>query len=204
MLKGETVNWIRCKGAGAGIVSVLLTGLPLVSLAAEVGEEHHPGIINLNFTFLLQLINFIILVVVLYKFLFKPLTQFVEKRAEGIRHSLEEAKRARDEVAQARVEYEESLRTARQEAAALRQRMDREVAEERERLIQHSREEAQRFLTQARSEIEQEVRRAKAELRSEAVNVSLTAAERLLQRSLTEEDHRRFAEQYIQEMGGAS
>lgn len=204
MLKGETVNWIRCKKAGAGIVGVLLTGLPLVSLAAEVGEEYHPGIINLDFTFLLQLINFIILVVVLYKFLFKPLTQFVEKRAEGIRHSLEEAKRAREEVAQARAEYEESLRTARQEAAALRQRMDREVAEERERLIQHSREEAQRFLTQARSEIEQEVRRAKAELRSEAVNVSLTAAERLLQRSLTEEDHRRFAEQYIQEMGGAS
>ena len=201
--KGETVNRIRCCGIGALIFSVLLIGLPVVSLAAEA-EEHHPSIVTIDLTFVLQAINFIILAVVLYKFLFKPLTQFMEKRAEGIRHSLEEAKRARDEVVQARAEYEESLRTARQEAGALRQRMEREITEERERLVQQSREEAQRLLCQARSEIEQEVRRAKAELRSEAVNVSLTAAERLVRRSLTDEDHRRLAEQFIEELGSTS
>jgi F-type H+-transporting ATPase subunit b len=199
VLKEETVSWIRsCKGV-AGIFTLLLTGLPLVSLAAEA-KEHHPSIVNIDFTFVLQAINFIILAFVLYRFLFKPLTQFMEKRADGIRHSLEEAKRARDEVVQARAEYEESLRTARQEAAALRQRMEREVADERERAMQHAREESNRMIAQARTEIEQEVRRAKGELRSEAVNLSLTAAERLVQRSLTDEDHRRLAEQYIEEL----
>ncbi|MFQ5960410.1 MAG: F0F1 ATP synthase subunit B [Candidatus Methylomirabilales bacterium] len=193
------MNWIRSYKGMAGIVSFLLMGLPLVSLAAEA-EEHHPSIVNIDLTFVLQAINFIILAFVLYRFLFKPLTQFMEKRAEGIRHSLEEAKRARDEVVEARAEYEESLRTARQEAVALRQRMEREMEQERERLVHASREEAQRMITQARSEIEQEVRRAKAELRSEAVNVSLTAAERLVRRSLTDEDHRRLAEQYIEEL----
>lgn len=198
-VEGETVNGIRSHRSIAGIVSLLLVGLPLVSVAAEA-EEHHPSIVNIDFTFVLQAINFIILAFVLYRFLFKPLTQFMEKRAEGIRHSLEEAKRARDEVVAARAEYEESLRTARQEAAALRQRMEREIEQERERLVHASREESQRMISQARSEIEQEVRRAKAELRSEAVNVSLTAAERLVRRSLTDEDHRRLAEQYIDEL----
>lgn len=198
-VEGETVNGIRSHRGIAGIVSFLLVGLPLVSVAAEA-EEHHPSIVNIDFTFVLQAINFIILAFVLYRFLFKPLTQFMEKRAEGIRHSLEEAKRARDEVVAARAEYEESLRTARQEAAALRQRMEREIEQERERLVHASREESQRMISQARSEIEQEVRRAKAELRSEAVNVSLTAAERLVRRSLTDEDHRRLAEQYIDEL----
>ena len=193
------MNWIRAYKGIAGIVSLLLMGLPLVSVAAEA-EEHHPSIVNIDFTFVLQAINFIILALVLYRFLFKPLTQFMEKRAEGIRHSLEEAKRARDEVVAARAEYEESLRTARQEAAALRQRMEREIEQERERLVHASREESQRMISQARSEIEQEVRRARAELRSEAVNVSLTAAERLVRRSLTDEDHRRLAEQYIEEL----
>ncbi|MFQ5989250.1 MAG: F0F1 ATP synthase subunit B [Candidatus Methylomirabilales bacterium] len=198
------VNRIGSSRIGAGIACLVLSGLPLVSLAAEAEAEHHPGIINLNLTLLLQTINFIILAIVLYKFLFKPLASFMEKRAEGIRHSLEEAKQARDEVAQARAEYEESLRTARQEAAALRQRMDREITEERERLIQQSRDEAHRMITQARTEIEQEVRRAKADLRDETVNLSLTAAEQLLQRSLTDEDHRRLAEQYIEELGSTS
>jgi len=193
------VNWIRSSRIGAGIGGLVLIALPVVSLAAEA--EHAPGIINLNLTLLLQTINFIILAIVLYKFLFKPLGSFMEKRAEGIRHSLEEAKQARDEVVRTRSEYEESLRAARQEAAALRQRMDREITEERERLIQQSREEAHRMISQARAEIQQEVRRAKAELRDETVTLSLTAAERLLQRNLTEEDHRRLAEQYIEELG---
>ena len=57
---------------------------------------------------------------------------------------------------------------------------------------------------QARAEIGQEVRRAKAELRDETVTLSLTTAERLLQRNLTEEDHRRLAEQYIEELGRTS
>ncbi|MFQ5657517.1 MAG: F0F1 ATP synthase subunit B [Candidatus Methylomirabilales bacterium] len=197
------MNWIRSCGIGAAVFSLLLMGIPLVSLAAEA-EEHHPGIVNLDMTFLLQTINFIILVIILYKFLFKPLSSFVEKRAEGIRQSLEEAKRAREDVARARAEYEESLKAARQEAAALRQRMDREMTEERERLIQQSREEANRLITQARSEIEQEVRRAKADLRGEAVNLSISTAERLLERSLTDEDHKRLAEQYIEELGRTS
>lgn len=198
--RGGKVSRTRSYGVRAGIASLVLTSFPLVSLAAEA-EAEHPGIVNINLTLLLQAINFIILAAVLYKFLFKPLTKFMENRAEGIRNSLEEAKRARDEVVRARAEYEESLRTARQEAAALRQRMDREIAEERERLMQHSREEAQRLLSQARSEIEQEVRRAKAELRKEAVHLSVSAAEQLLRRNITEEDHRRFAERYIEELG---
>lgn len=195
------MNWIRSSRIGGGIGGLVLIALPVVSLAAEAEAEHAPGIINLNLTLLLQTINFIILAIVLYKFLFKPLGSFMEKRAEGIRHSLEEAKQARDEVVRARSEYEESLRTARQEAAALRQRMDREITEERERLIQQSREDAHRMISQARAEIQQEVRRAKVELRDETVTLSLTAAERLLRRNLTEEDHRRLAEQYIEELG---
>lgn len=195
------MNWIRSSRIGAGIGGLVLIALPVVSLAAKAEAEHAPGIINLNLTLLLQTINFIILAIVLYKFLFKPLGSFMEKRAEGIRHSLEEAKQARDEVVRARSEYEESLRTARQEAAALRQRMDREITEERERLIQQSREDAHRMISQARAEIQQEVRRAKVELRDETVTLSLTAAERLLRRNLTEEDHRRLAEQYIEELG---
>ena len=197
------MNWIRSCGIRAGILSILVMGFPLVSLAAEA-EEHHPGIISLNMTFFLQAINFIILAFILYRVLFKPLTIFVQKRAEGIQQSLEEAKRAREDVARARAEYEESLKTARQEAAALRQRMDREMTEERERLVQQSREEANRLITQARSEIEQEVRRAKADLRGEAVNLSISTAERLIQRNLADEDQQRLAEQYIEELGRTS
>src|SRR3972149_6739241 len=116
---------VRPSGLGSGIVSLLLGVVPQVSWAAAAEKEHAPGIVNLDITLLLQAINFLILAGILYKFLFKPLSTFREKRAEAIRHSLEEAKRARDELVRARAEYEESLRAARQEAGAPRPQVGR-------------------------------------------------------------------------------
>jgi len=170
-------------------------------LGAEAVEEHKPGIINLDLTLLLQMVNFLILVAILYKFLFKPLTTFLAKRAEGIRQSLEEAKAAREAAAKAREEYEARILAVQREAQERREAALREVEEERQRLMRASKEEADRLVAAAKAEIEQEAKKAKAALREEAVSLSLQVAERIIQRSLTEADHRRFAEQFVEEVG---
>ena len=189
------------------VMAGLLLGLALVwafpSLAAEGAKgEEQPGIINLNMTLLLQVVNFIILIVLLQRFLYKPLTQFLRTRADGIRRSLEEAKAAREAAAKAQQEYEAQIAATRREAAAMREGAVREVEEERQRLLKASRDEATRLLAEAKTQIEQEVKRAKAELREEVVGLSLGVAERLIGRSLTADDHRRLAEQVAQEIGG--
>ncbi len=189
-----------------GAVVVSVTGLAIVILAplaraAEQVAEEHPGIININITFFLQLINFLIFAAILSKFLFKPLTAFLAKRAEGIKQSLEQAQRAREEAAKARAELEAQMVATRREAGALREQVQREVEEERQRLLRASREEAQRLLAEAREQIEGDVRRARASLRAEAVTLSVAVAEKLVGRSLTSDDHRRLAEQYIQDLG---
>ncbi|MDD5559623.1 F0F1 ATP synthase subunit B [Candidatus Methylomirabilis sp.] len=177
----------------------------LVAFPAWAAEEAHggeqPGIINLNKTLILQVVNFLILIAVLYKFLFKPLTQFLATRADGIKRSLEEAKAAREAAAQTQKEYEAQILATRREAAAMRESAIREVEEERQRLLKVSREEAARLVTEAKAQIEQEVKRAKAELRAEVVDLSLGVAERVIARSLTTDDHRRLAEQVVAEIG---
>ncbi|MEK6718345.1 MAG: F0F1 ATP synthase subunit B, partial [candidate division NC10 bacterium] len=70
------------------------------------------------------------------------------------------------------------------------------------RRLKASRDEAQRLVDEARAAIEAEVRRARASLREEVVDLSLAAAERLLGRSMTGEDQKRLAEQYVRELGG--
>ncbi|MBI2081787.1 MAG: F0F1 ATP synthase subunit B [candidate division NC10 bacterium] len=183
---------------------LLAWGLPEVLAATEGAAEHKPGIINLDRTLLLQLVNFLILVAVLYKFLFKPLTTFMAQRAEGIRHSLSEAEEARKAAAQTMEEYSAKLVAAQKESEAVRARMEQEVGAERQRLMKESREEAARLLESARVQIAQEVKKAKAALREEAASLSLAAAEKLLGRALTEADHRRLVEQAIRDVGGAS
>lgn len=177
----------------------------LMAFPALAAEEAHggeqSGIINLNKTLLIQAVNFLILITVLYKFLFKPLTQFLATRADGIKRSLEEAKMAKEAAAQAQKEYEAQILATRREAAAMRESAIREVEEERQRLLKASREEAARLVTEAKAQIEQEVKRAKIELREEVVGLSVGIAERVIARSLTADDHRRLAEQVVAEIG---
>jgi len=173
---------------------------PRLALAAEAAGGE-PGIINLNVTLLIQAVNFLILILLLSRFLFRPLTEFLRQRAEGIQRSLQEAAAAREAAARAQEEHRAQIQAAQREAAALREQVQREVETERQRLQAAARAEAERLLADARREIAAETRRAKASLRDEAVTLSLAAAERLLGRALTAEDQRRLAEQYVRELG---
>lgn len=187
-----------------GIACLILLAwlFPSLALAAEAAKHEEPGIINLNVTLLIQAVNFLILIALLSRFLFTPLRKFLADRAEGIEKALAEAKVAREAAAKAQEEHRAQIAATHREAAALRDQAQREVEAERQRLLKASRDEAQRLVDEARAAIEAEVRRARASLREEVVGLSLAAAERLLGRSMTGEDQKRLAEQYVRELGG--
>jgi F-type H+-transporting ATPase subunit b len=188
-----------------GLISLFLLAalLPAALQAAEEAAKHaEPGIVNLNITTLIQVVNFLILIALLSRFLFAPLKKFLAERAEGIEKALAEAKLAREATAKAREEYRAQILATQREAAALREQAQREVEAERQRLLKASRDEAQRVLDDAKAAIEMETKRARASLRDEVVTLSLAAAERLLGRAMTTEDQKRLAEQYVRELGG--
>lgn len=187
--------------AAAGMVALALA-LPRIALAAEAAQHGEPGIINLNVTILIQAINFLILIFLLSKFLFKPLTKFLADRSAGIAKSLAEAKAAHEAAAKVQEEFQARMRETQREIAAIREQGQREAEAERERLVQASRAEAERLVAQAKAEIEAEAKRAKASLREEAAGIALAAAERLLGRSVTGDDQKRLAEQYVRDLGG--
>lgn len=190
----------------AGRLAIWLAGLvlflPEIALAAEATQHEEPGIINLNVTVLIQAINFLILIFLLSRFLFKPLAKFLADRSAGIEKSLAEAKAAHEAAAKAQAEYQAQMREAQREIAAVREQGQREVEAERQRLLQASRAEADRLVGHAKAEIEAETKRAKAGLREEAAGIALAAAERLLGRTISGDDQKRLADQYVRELGG--
>jgi len=191
------VLWITC--GSLVFLDLLPPGLALA--ASEVTKHEEPGIVNLNITTVIQAVNFLILIALLSKFLFNPLKKFLADRAEGIEKSLAEAKLAREAAAKAQEDYRAQIVATQREAAVLREQVQREVEEERQRLLQASREEAQRMLADAKMTIEAETKRARAALREEVVGLSLAAAERILGRSMTSDDQKRLAEQYVRDLG---
>jgi len=194
MKRGLVILIVLCFSAG------LLATAPLFA-AEKAGAEERPGIINLNFTLLLQMVNFIVLIAILYRFLYRPLTDFLAKRQEGIKHSLEEASATREAAQRALDEYNAKLQSSEKEAQAIREAAERAAYEERQRLIKAAKEEATEFLAAARAEIEQDVKRARAQLREEVAILSVAVAEKIIRRSLEVQDHQRLVEEYIRGVG---
>ncbi len=197
----ERLRQFACRVGLVGLLFLALLPPGPLQAAEEAVKHAEPGIVNLNISTLIQVVNFLILIALLSRFLFTPLRKFLAERAEGIEKSLAEARLARESAAKAQEEYRAQILAAQREAAALREQAQREVEAERQRLLKESRDEAQHVLDEAKAAIEVETKRARAALREEVVTLSLTAAERLLGRAMTTEDQKRLAEQYVRELG---
>jgi F-type H+-transporting ATPase subunit b len=172
------------------------------ALAAEAAQEGGGGIISLDLSLVVQVVNFLVLLLILWKLLYRPLVAKMEERTAAIKKSLDEAERAR---AEARRELEENMAKLRQayaEAQAIREAARKEAADEQRKLIEAARAEAQRLVEGARAQLEADVRRARDELRREVGDLATAVAEKLIRKSLRDEDHRRIVAEAVRALEG--
>lgn len=146
-------------------------------------------------------LSFAILLFVLWKFALPPIRKTMEARSERIRSDLAQAEAARAEaeavlnryqqqVANAQGEAQRIIEEARQTAAALRADLQRRAEEE----IGDMRRRAQ-------GEVEAAKQQAIADLRAEVATLALSAAERVVERSLDRETQLQLIENYINQVG---
>lgn len=144
-----------------------------------------------------EIVSFGILLWVLYKYAFPPILETLDLRERKIRESLEQAERHRIEAERRMQEYETKLAAASREAEAVltqaKERAQRLLDENEQRLLA----EADRVKADATREIDQERRKAVQEIRSQATDLALLVAEKVIERSLTDADHRRLADEAL-------
>ena len=184
------------------LIGVVLFGFVLIP-AAEAASEGG-GLISLDTSLLVQAVNFLLLLVLLYKVAYRPLLAKIDERAATIKRQLEEAEQAREEGRRTLAEYAAQLQAAQAEARTVRERALREAQGEQQKLVAAAKEEAARLLDAARAQIQQDVRRARTQLRQEAGTLVVEVAEQLIKRALREDDHRRIVEDTINRMESRS
>ena len=145
-----------------------------------------------------EIISFAILFFVLYKYAFPGILSILEEREKKIKDSLDQAERHRSEAERRLQEYEAKLAAASKEAetilAAAKERAQRLMEESEQRMTT----EAERIKGDATREIDQERRRAVQDIRTQTTELALLVAEKVVQRSLTEDDNRRFADEALE------
>jgi F-type H+-transporting ATPase subunit b len=179
---------------GLVVLAVLLLVSP--ALAAE-GGGHEGGLINLDRSLLIQVVNFLVLLFILWKLLYKPLVAKMEERTQAIKKSLEEAQAARVDAERQRQEHAAQIQAALGEAQAIRSTALKEAAEEQRRLVEAARAEAGRLVQTAKTEMEQDIRRARQQLQQEVGDLAVQIAERLIKKSLRDEDHHRIVQEAL-------
>jgi F-type H+-transporting ATPase subunit b len=148
------------------------------------------------------LLNFLILLGLLYLFAYKPILRLLDQRAERIRESLASADQARQEAASSRAAIEEQLNEAHREGQRLLDQA-REAAERyREEETARARQQAEAFITRARADIQRERDAAIAEVRSHFADLAITAAERIIRRSVDRQAHQDLIAQVLEEGEG--
>ena len=180
---------------------ILCAAAALVLLVPAVASAAEGGLINFDKSLIVQGVNFLLLLVVLKYLLFKPLVGKMQERTAAIQKSLEEAQAARADAARQQDENAARLRTAYQEANAIREQALKEAAEEQRKLVEGAQAEARRLVEGARAQTEADIRRAREELRREVATLAVAVAEKLVRKSLQEPDHRRIVDDAIAKIG---
>ena len=146
-----------------------------------------------------QLVSFIVLFAVLHRLLYKPVLRALDQRSSRIREGLEAAQTARDEAARSQDETQRQLGAARAEGQQLVAQA-REVADRfREEELAKVREEIEAGRARAQANIQRERDAAIEELRREFAGLAISAAERVIERSLDESAHRELIDKVLEE-----
>jgi len=146
-----------------------------------------------------QIVSFAILLAVLYKLLYNPVLGMLDQRSERIRESLEGAQKARDDAARSQEEMKGQIDAARAEGQTMIAQA-RDVAERfREEELAKARREIEAERAKAQANIQRERDAAIEVLRREFADLAISAAERVVERSLDAPAHRELIEKVLEE-----
>jgi F-type H+-transporting ATPase subunit b len=151
----------------------------------------NPGLI------LWTIISFLVLLLVLTKFAWKPILQMLGEREGQIRSALEQAEKVRTEAADMMKQNEKNLAHAEEEY----QKMLREgkaLAEKmKDEIVTKAKQQAQQELKQASEEIQRNVEAAKQQLRSEVADLAIKATEKILEETLDDKKRQKLVDSVI-------
>ncbi len=155
----------------------------------------------LSHSIVITMINLIVLFLVLRWLLWRPVSEFLEKRRQSVISDIEAAKDDRQRAEELVEQHKKLIDEGRQEAASIIEAAGRQAEARREEILAQAQQEADAIVQRATVEISQQRERAVQELRQEVSTLAVAVAEKLLSRSLNAKDQGLLIKQATEELG---
>ncbi|WFR59336.1 F0F1 ATP synthase subunit B [Anaerocolumna sp. AGMB13025] len=159
--------------------------------------------LTLNWNIIWTFVNILILFFFLKKFLFKPVTEMIEKREELINNSLQNAEEVKSEAFKLKEEYEGELSHAGDEASKIINDAREKAALETNRQLKETREEAARILQEASKTIELERQKSIQNAQAEIAGIAMLAASKIINKNMDDDANKQFLGDFVKEVGAS-
>ena len=146
-----------------------------------------------------QIVNFLLLLFLISRFAYKPILNMLNQRSEQIKESLEAADRARQEAQQSEANIQAQLDAARREGQIIIEQASRSAEQLREEIQQVARQEAETIRQRAQADFDLERQKAIADLRRQFADLTVTAAERVINESLDRAKHHSLISEVLEQ-----
>jgi F-type H+-transporting ATPase subunit b len=150
--------------------------------------------------FVWTILTFLLLVFVLAKFAWKPLLKMLQDREDMVRSSLEDAEKAKSELERLNEESEAIMAKARSEAQSILADGKAAAEKVKDDIIAKSKEQANKIREDAGNQFQVEKDKAISEIKKEVVNLTLSVAEKLIQKNLSDADNKSLIEESLKKV----
>lgn len=140
--------------------------------------------IELNWTILVQMFNFLLLMYILNKILYQPILKIIAERDAKVAEGKQQVKELAEEGARMVAVYNEKLQAAKVEAMATKANARKQSAEQVNKIIEEARKNAEQIMAQVRQQVADEIAAAKKQLEPELASMANTIAEQVLGRKV--------------------
>ena len=167
--------------------------------------ELYQALITLDgWTFLAQICNLMIQLLIFKKFLLKPIKQVIADRKAKADSEIADAQKLRTEAEAMKAEYEQNLQNARNEANQIVASAQKTAAARSEELLGEARAQAAALKQKAEADIAQERKKAVNEVKDEIGGIAMEIASKVVEREISEKDHKDLIDEFIKNVGEAS
>ena len=167
--------------------------------------ELYQALITLDgWTFLAQICNLMIQLVIFKKFLLKPIKQVITDRKAKADSEIADAQKLRTEAEAMKAEYEQNLQNARTEANQIVAAAQKTATARSEEIVGEARAQAAALKQKAEADIAQERKKAVNEVKDEIGGIAMEIASKVVEREISEKDHKDLIDEFIKNVGEAS
>ena len=167
--------------------------------------ELYQALITLDgWTFLAQICNLMIQLVIFKEFLLKPIKQVIADRKAKADSEIADAQKLRTEAEAMKAEYEQNLQNARTEANQIVSAAQKTATARSEEIVGEARAQAAALKQKAEADIAQERKKAVNEVKDEIGGIAMEIASKVVEREISEKDHKDLIDEFIKNVGEAS